>query len=255
MKNNKKTNLIVMVYTALIIAVATVLNLITAFTGVGASMKISISAIFIKLPAVLFGPLYGGIAGAVADVLGYFIKPNGGYIFPMTVTAALGCAFVGYIWKYVKLQSGDKVRKTLAIVAISLVVFSFINNVAVTVFKGTGYANFISYSEKTEMFFVVWIDMIAICLGFILLIDYIIKRFFNRIYNENYIKLLVTLAVPNILVTTINTYILKAFIPALSKVAFWGLYIPRLIEEVIAIVVQALVISYMLKLYDKIHKN
>ena len=43
-------------------------------------MKIGFSGIFTALPAFLFGPLYGGIASAMSDLIGAIVKPDGAYI-------------------------------------------------------------------------------------------------------------------------------------------------------------------------------
>lgn len=246
-----------LVYTSIIIAIATVLNVLTSYLALGgaAALKISVSAIFIKIPAVLFGPLYGGITGALADILGYLIKPNGGYIFPMTLTAALGCVLTGFIFKYTKKLNSTVIKKILISLSAFFIGFSFINNISVTFFSESNYAGFILSSEKIKLLFIIWFELIGIGLAFILFIDFVLGRLLKKLYDENFIKLLVTFMFPNILVTTLNTFILKIFIPGLSKVGFWTLYAPRLIEEVVAIVVQSIVISYIIRLYYKISKE
>ncbi|HBM81036.1 MAG TPA: ECF transporter S component, partial [Clostridiaceae bacterium] len=49
----------------------------------------------IHMPAILFGPLYGGIASGILDVLGYMLKPDGAYIPWLTVTAIAGGIITG----------------------------------------------------------------------------------------------------------------------------------------------------------------
>jgi len=133
--------------------------------------------------------------------------------------------------------------------------FRCINNISVTFFSESNYAGFILSSEKIKLLFIIWFELIGIGLAFILFIDFVLGRLLKKLYDENFIKLLVTFMFPNILVTTLNTFILKIFIPSLSKVGFWTLYAPRLIEEVVAIVVQSIVISYVIRLYYKISKE
>lgn len=50
-------------------------------------LRISLEFIPILIAAILFGPLAGGIVGAVADVLGYVIKPMGTFFPGFTISA------------------------------------------------------------------------------------------------------------------------------------------------------------------------
>ena len=69
---------------------------------------------------------------------------------------------------------------------------------------------------------------------------------------NDFIKLFTVLFTANIIVTTLNTLILMLFIPSLSKMGFIAFYIPRFIEECIMTILQSYVISYLLKVYNKL---
>ena len=57
----------------------------------GASgMNVGFGGIFTAFPAFLFGPLYGGVATAISDLLGVIIKPSGPYNPIFTITAFCG---------------------------------------------------------------------------------------------------------------------------------------------------------------------
>lgn len=53
-------------------------------------MRIGISGIFSILPALLFGPGYGAAVSGLSDFLGFLIKPTGGYLPLLTISAAAG---------------------------------------------------------------------------------------------------------------------------------------------------------------------
>lgn len=52
-------------------------------------IRLGFGALPVILAGVIFGPLAGGIVGALGDVLGYFINPLGPYMPHFTLTAAL----------------------------------------------------------------------------------------------------------------------------------------------------------------------
>ncbi|HRX42242.1 MAG TPA: folate family ECF transporter S component [Clostridia bacterium] len=78
-----------------------ILSLLTALTIVLARflsfqvqvLRISLEFIPIMIASILFGPLAGGIVGAVADVLGYAVKPIGTF-FPGFTISAFATGFI-----------------------------------------------------------------------------------------------------------------------------------------------------------------
>jgi len=70
-----------------------------SFLGVG-GIRIGFAGIFTAFPAILFGPLYGGVVSALSDLLGVLIKPEGAYIPWLTVTAFLGGYLKGWLFRW-----------------------------------------------------------------------------------------------------------------------------------------------------------
>ncbi len=71
-----------------------------SFLGAG-GIRIGFAGIFTAFPAILFGPLYGGVVSALSDLLGVLIKPEGAYIPWLTVTAFLGGFLKGLLFRLV----------------------------------------------------------------------------------------------------------------------------------------------------------
>ena len=69
--------------------------------------------------------------------------------------------------------------------------------------------------------------------------------------NPLFIKLLFVLLIANIIVTTLNTFVLRIYFPALDALSFMVFYVPRLVEEIIATILQAYIMAYLLKLLNK----
>ena len=57
---------------------------------IGSVLRLSFGGIPIIIAGLMFGPVAGGIVGALADVIGFMINPMGGAFFPgFTLSAAL----------------------------------------------------------------------------------------------------------------------------------------------------------------------
>lgn len=79
-------------YAGLLIALSVVLtrflNMPIQIAGIQGA-RLNLGFIPIILAGMLLGPLYGGIVGSVADILGYLINPMGAVFFPgFTLTSA-----------------------------------------------------------------------------------------------------------------------------------------------------------------------
>jgi ECF transporter S component (folate family) len=87
-------------FTALFIAMSVVLtrfaSLRIAIAGVE-GIRIGLGSLPNIMAGMLMGPLYGGISGAAADVIGFMLSPMGGYMPHFTLTSALMGALPGLI--------------------------------------------------------------------------------------------------------------------------------------------------------------
>lgn len=106
--------------TAVLIALAVVIKCFTkiALTIPGVGIQVSFGGIFTFFPAILFGPLYGGIASAMCDFLGAMIAPTGAYIPWLTLTAFAGGFLKGLLWHLIVRSSGKRMIAVLLTVLI-----------------------------------------------------------------------------------------------------------------------------------------
>lgn len=83
----------------LMCALAIVLNL-TARIDFGEYVRISFSGLANRVVECLFGPIIGGIFGAVTDILNYIVKPSGGFFPGFTFNKILeGVLFGAILYK------------------------------------------------------------------------------------------------------------------------------------------------------------
>ncbi len=77
----------VLTVAAMLVALTVILGFMVIFLG--PSIKISFSFVPIAAGSMLFGPVVGGVIGALSDIVGWFIKPVGPYMPFLTISAAL----------------------------------------------------------------------------------------------------------------------------------------------------------------------
>ena len=125
-----KSSLLKMTLCAVFIGLAVVAKLFLSIKIplLGADgLRISLAGVFTAFPAFICGPIYGGIASAASDFIGYIIKPDGAYIPWLTLTAFAGGVLKGIIWRlFVR-----RPRKSVRILA--LAAFVIVGSLGLTV--------------------------------------------------------------------------------------------------------------------------
>lgn len=114
-KKNLKKQLIRIAFTAVFTALAVVVKSFTnlALNVPGVGIKIGFAGIFTFFPAAFCGPVFGGIASGLTDILGYLIAPDGAYIPWLTLTAFCGGVIKGLLWMLLTKKAAKKVRIVL----------------------------------------------------------------------------------------------------------------------------------------------
>lgn len=85
----------VLVTSAMLLAVCIVLGLVGTVM-IGPYIKISFSYLPIALGSMLFGPVIGGILGALSDILNYIISPKGPFFPGFTLNAIITGLIYGF---------------------------------------------------------------------------------------------------------------------------------------------------------------
>ncbi len=256
MKNQSQQKIIRMItQTALFIGLALVVRMFSIsvyFFGI-MGMRIGFAGIFSKLPALIFGPFMGGIAGGAIDILGYVIKPEGAYIPLITLTAILESVLAGLLWKGLKDTDTKKLQVALWIIFVSIGIIGGINMISTTYYPDSAISQALDSVGKNKDFFALGLVVVAGTGILLLLIDLIVrKRYPQAKVHRNYIKLLITMGVASLTVTVLNTWILQLFFPELGAMAFVVFLVPRVVKEIFTIVIQSYIAAFLLSIYDRI---
>lgn len=258
MRRNK--SLLIMVQCALLLSVALVFRYFSQMipiAGVG-GMRISISVFFSKMPALLFGPVYGAVTSGLADFLGWVIRPDeGAYIFPMTLTAALGGVISGLVFKVIKGFEIKRVHKFIYLIAVlHFGLFGILNHLNATVFSESSFGQLLSTLGEKRLPFFTYGFIVCFIIGMLFfIVNMIIERLTDKPYADLYMKVFITLLCANIPVTTLNTFVLRWFYDGLAKLPFSVVYAPRIIEEIITTFITAYVLTYLYKLVTRLNKK
>lgn len=219
-------------------------------------LRIGISGVFSSLPAIFFGPVFGGISSGLVDVINFTLKPQGPYMPMITVSAVLGGVLRGLMWKFFKDTSKDKFQKTFIGIIVLLSITAIFNHVMIAV--GGFWVDWLDMLGKTRDYtirdiIVYGIDFIAmIAIVFYIFNVIIVKKTNDDRINSNFLKLTIILGVAGLIVTTINTFVLRAYYPVLGNKAFIVVWIPRLVEEVMITLINAYCISFIIEIYKRV---
>ncbi len=248
-------------------------------------MSIGISGIFSIMPSILFGPVYGAVISGLSDFLGYILRPMGTYIPLMSLVAAAGGFIRGALWVALRNKDSKKMR-------ISVVVCSFIFLIAgicnIWFMSDDGIDNkFYDHVQKEEintdnMHFVskmlitrtidtkdpsgnleTYITFMtegligSAALGIILIAAelFISKKLLKGSLKSEIPQLLIAMITSGLIVTTLNTIILRETIyTAWKALPFMIIWIPRVIEEIMGNTVKAYFITSLWGIFRKTHR-
>ncbi len=245
-------------------------------------MSVSISGIFSIMPALLFGPVYGAIVAGLSDVLGYLLKPMGTYIPLMTLVVAGGGFMRGALWGLLRNKDGVKMRR-IVVVGSNLLLLVGICNIAFLADDGISPAFYEQVSRESmttdnmhlvsKMLIARTIDTkdpsgnLATYITFVtagvigsavfgillLLADFLISKKCLKDKSGGQVpQLLITMLVSGLVVTTLNTVVLReTILEAWKVIPFAAVWIPRVIEEILINTVNAYFVAMLLGVTKK----
>ncbi|MDL2232799.1 folate family ECF transporter S component [Ruminococcaceae bacterium OttesenSCG-928-L11] len=240
-------------------------------------MRIGVAGVFTALPAILFGPFYGMLASGLTDLLGHFLKPAGAYMPLLTLTACLGGFLRGLFWMLLRNCREKTVRIAVVVLVVCAAVFGLWNIWALSADgvdagfydrlspgaavdtdnmrlisrmlitrtanvsdPGGSLATYINFTTAGPVGFSIF--------GAVMLVaDFVLsKRMTMAGQKGSIIKILLALLLAGMIVTTLNTVILREMFFASWKVLpFSVLWLPRAIEELIANTVNAYMVAIL----------
>lgn len=105
-------------------AMLTALNLILNSMRIIVSSMLEISFAFLAIAAagLLYGPIMAGIIAVIADTIGFFLSPNGGFFPGFTLNAFLS----GFLFGMFFYKKKVTVKRVIAASVCHMILFSFI---------------------------------------------------------------------------------------------------------------------------------
>lgn len=244
-------------FCAMCVALGVVLRLFSIMLPVGGvgSLRIGLSPVIATLPALLFGPVWGGATAALVDVLGHIAKPEGAYLPWLTITALLAGLLRGLFWRGFK-RIPAKPLETASLVFFSAFLgFGLFNLLLTALAPQTGWALYLQglkNSQGSQLGFATWIPAVAGLVGLLLLAlaTFLKKHSKNTGFATLYWPIFLTVLLAGVMITTINTFILIEVFSI--KKAFFLFYVPRLAEEIALSVLSAYFLSLLYPMVEKL---
>lgn len=138
--NKKQTQLFKLVFTAILCAVSVVLSRFLSFNVW--NLSVGISFLPVMLCALACGPLWGGVCGALADLIGALLFPFGTYFPGFTAVAFLsGVIFgsLGVIDRKLKSRPLFFIFTPVLLLAKEAVCTVVLNSLWISILYGTAY--------------------------------------------------------------------------------------------------------------------
>ena len=124
----------VLTVSAFLVAIATVLGFFKL--PLTQLIEIRFQFIPIALGGAMFGPAVGGVIGALADILGYLVKPTGAYFPGFTISSIVVGVIYGFFFYRKKLTVS---RTILAELTVTVVRSIFLNTINLSILYGQGF--------------------------------------------------------------------------------------------------------------------
>lgn len=240
-------------------------------------MRIGLAGVFTIIPSLLFGPVYGACVSGLSDLIGYLIKPTGAYIPVMTLVVALGGFARGALWMLLKKRDARKMRIFVGVCSVLLLAAGIYNGVCLAAdgINNDFYARIPIDQVNTDNMHLVSRMLItrtigtknpgqnlatyltfvtsgvigSAVLGLLLLAAdlFLSKKMLSGMKNSQISHLLIAMIASGLLVTTLNTVILRETIyPSWKLLPFSVIWIPRVIEELLSNTVKAYFVAVLL---------
>lgn len=239
-------------HVSLLITLAIVIRNLSYSIYIGSVLatRISFSGVFTRMAAILFGPVYGGLASGIQDVMGYILKPEGPFIPWLTLTAIAGGAAAGFLWRLTDRTDYSQAGRYYLLFFACIGLIGGVNQLILSQWPDSLLGRLLGGIGSNKDLAARGLILFAGIGVALYLVNMLIKRLSSKWQvNEYFIRVLITVGLSGLLVTTLNTWILQSMFPELAAIDFLAFWIPRLIKEAFVVIVQAYVISFLLPVY------
>ncbi len=242
--------------TGMIIALAVIVNLSRMDIPLASSpvLRISFGMPLLRFIAIAIGPLFGGIAAGITDILSYVFRPEGGpFLFPLTITSILDIMLTGFIWRWLKNVNSKSFSWVCVSVFGSCTFIGLYNNLVLNYSINAGYAAFLQNINDISI-----MSNAILIIGVIGLIAYFGTMLLWKNKNPKLfyrsVKLIVVIGIPTLIFSTANTFILQYFKIIPDNISIIFFLIPRWIRDMVMILFTTYIQLFLMEVYGKVGK-
>lgn len=251
-----------LVTVSILLAMAVVVGLFAINIAIGGvnALRISFAGIFNNITAILFGPFFGGAQRALHDVINHFLRPQGAFLWPVTVVAFLRGAGTGWMWLKVRNVRPRVYSVMYTIIFVSILAFGVTNLIIQLAFPESAYIAAITPRENQGLFFSVayylasWGLIVSGIIGLVpqFVVYKLTRKTENNLFYDRFIKFLVAVLVPGLFFNSVNSLVI--FFAAVSPAAFTRGFVywwaPRFFEELISSIIIVYVMVLLMQIFE-----
>ncbi len=243
-------------------------------------MSVGVSGVFSMMPSILFGPAYGAAVSALSDLMGYLLKPTGAFMPLLTLTAALGGALRGFLWRALGGAGTRGMRVGVLVLSLALIAAGAASAFCIradgleSYYQSAGQdeAALQNMSAISRMLisrtasardpaaslatYALWVTAGPLCCGALALAlmgaDMALRGWMTRRgAAPGMLPMLICVVASGLIVTTINTVILRETLYQSWKLMpFFVIWVPRAVEEIVGGTVKVCLMSVLLSLWQ-----
>ena len=258
MKEKKISNTHKLTISAMLITTAIVLNYFRVMIPIGGAPVLSVSfgGPFIKMAGILFGPAFGSAAGAAVDLIVHLISPKGAYIWELTLVEFIKGGAIAFLFRKASKLHFSLYSALYIIVFFTIALLGAVNCIFAFGFPESEYSVLMnSIGARTD-----YISIGLLAAGILGLAAHFsayllfARRNRNQSLYERYLRLLPVVGLPCIVLTIVNTFVLRRY-GFFTSVPFIAICIPRVVEELLMVLFNTYVLSLLTMLYERTQKQ
>jgi len=245
--------------TAIAVIIAYFLNMDIPIFGIP-GLRVSFHGPFMQFISVSLGPLFGGMAAAVRDLINFQLRGTSGFLWQMTVIEFLNGAAIGLIWLKIRKNKINIKWFSLAFSGAVFTVFIIFGAIVLFFRSSEQLPLFLRGFNELGLETLSWglivtgfAGLVSILLCHVLFLVIYRKAEDKEEKLQRVFKLLVAVGIPTILMTFANSIIIHEVWGMTIGIVYFT--IPRLARRVIIIFYDVFILATLISVYERAFKR
>ena len=245
--------------TAIAVIVAFFFNMDVPIFGIP-GLRVSFHGPFMQFISVMLGPVFGGMAAAVRDLINFQLRGTGAFLWQMTLIEFLNGAAIGLLWTGMRKVKVNIKWFSIAFGGVIFVVFIAFGALNFVLTQGEILPVFLRGFNTLGIETLTWGLMATGFAGLIAMVA--CHSVFHFIYRnaedkeeklQRVFKLLIAVGIPTMMMTFVNSIVIYVVWGVPVGLVYFT--IPRLARRVLIIFYDVFILAALISVYEKAFKR